>query len=670
MALFSIDTGGALQPHLMQEWLLTNGLGGYSASTVVGCNTRRYHGLLCAATQPPVGRIIALTRIEEMVTLDDDAAHAFDISVNQFHAAFHPHGWQHLRRFTLEDVARWEYDVDGVSIVKEVQLAWRQNVVGVRYTVRPTRPRKVRLSLAPFFSLRDFHSLRHVNDWPFESEPEDRAVTASVGTLRAQVSADAGAFSPKPDWWYGHYYSIEGDRGADNAEDLFTPGAFRLEYSGAAAQSITLWASLDQAPLLDWDEQLKLRKEAWAKSHVAASGKPAAGLPTRTMVSANTESLALKRLVRAANDFVVFRKMPSGEPGATVIAGYPWFADWGRDTMISLPGLLLVTGRFAEARQVLSVFAEYCSEGMIPNRFDDYTNEPSYNTVDASLWFIHAVFEYLTYTADLATFDRVLRPACRQIIDGYRNGTRYHIKMDPADGLISQGDAQTQLTWMDAKCNGVAFTPRQGKAVEINALWYHALRLMGENELAEKVADSFRKAYWIDATRGLADVVDGSPRADGYYAQRDLSLRPNQIFAVSLPNTPLTPDQQRAVVDIVQRELLTPMGLRSLGRGDWRYCGRYNGDQFHRDSCYHNGTVWAWLIGGFLSAYLRVNQRSNAAVGQVRAWLAPLIDQMSTASIGQISEIFEGDPPHRMAGCPGQAWSVAEVLRVAADVGM
>ena len=361
--------------------------------------------------------------------------------------------------------------------------------------------------------------------------------------------------------------------------------------------------------------------------------------------------------------------MPSGQEGSTVIAGYPWFSDWGRDTMISLPGLFLVTGRFEQAKQVLGVFAQYCSEGMIPNRFDDYSNQPSYNTVDASLWFIHAAFEYLRYTNDKATFDAVLRPACQSIIDGYRRGTRYRIKMDEADGLISQGDANTQLTWMDAKCNGVAFTPRQGKAIEINALWYHALKLMGENDLAAKVSASFKQAFWISPSRGLADVVEGPPGPNGY-PRRDQSLRPNQIFAVSLPNSPLTEDQQRAVVDVVRRELLTPMGLRSLARSDSRYHPRYAGNQFERDSGYHNGTVWAWPIGAFLSAYLRVNNNSATAIDHARGWLQPLIDQMHTNCIGQISEIYEAEEPHRMVGCPAQAWSVAEVLRVAVDVGM
>ncbi len=330
--------------------------------------------------------------------------------------------------------------------------------------------------------------------------------------------------------------------------------------------------------------------------------------------------------------------------------------------MISLPGLLLAPGRFDEARQVLSVFAKYVSEGMIPNRFDDYTNEPSYNTVDASLWFIHAAFEYLRLSKDTQTFEKIFRPACNSIIKGYTQGTRYNIGVDPTDGLVRQGDANTQLTWMDAKCDNICFTPRQGKAVEINALWYHALRLIGDNARADRVGESFRKAFWISPFRGLADVVDGS--------RRDLAIRPNQIFAVSLPNSPLDRQQQQAVVEVVRREFLTPFGLRTLSRGDPGYRGRYVGPPKDRDGAYHNGTVWPWLIGGFLDAYLKVNDRADWAVDQARRWLQPLFEHMQRGCIGQIGEIFEADEPHRRVGACAQAWSVAEVLRLAMELGL
>ena len=346
-----------------------------------------------------------------------------------------------------------------------------------------------------------------------------------------------------------------------------------------------------------------------------------------------------------------------------MIAGYPWFADWGRDTMISLPGLLLSTRRFAEAGQVLSVFAGYVSDGMVPNLFDDYSNEPRYNTVDASLWFIHAAHEFLRCSKDQEFYDSHLRTACEAIIDGYCRGTRFNIKMDPADGLITQGDATTQLTWMDAKTGDVVHTPRYGKVVEINALWYHVLCLMGRTDLAKLVEANYAKTFWNDAEHGLFDVFNE--------CGRDPSIRPNQIFAVSLPNSPLSDQEKYAVVDVVQRKLLTPKGLRSLDENDHKFQPLYTGDQFHRDAAYHNGTIWPWLMGAFLDAYLKVHGRTSEARAQARTWMQPLMESMlHETAIGQISEIYEAKPPHRAVGCYAQAWSIAELLRLAVELEM
>lgn len=633
--MYTIDTQGWLDPHLHQEWLLTNGSGSYASSSVVGCNTRRYHGLLCAALKPPVGRVMTVNRIAETVTIAGE--HPIDLSINQFHMMYHPRGERHLRHFRLDDLAQWEYDVAGGTLVKQVLLCWQKNVAAVRY--RWTGP-AITLNLSPFVSLRDFHSLRK-GQANFIARSGERSVSISDGPLAVHLSADAGEFNFKPDWWYDHTYAIEIDRGQDAHEDLYTPGSFGLRMDSGA--TLTLTISTEPVEVFDWDAELAKRSEMMAVDPHA--------------------SPAIRKLLRAAKDFVVDRKQPDGRPGRTILAGYPWFADWGRDTMISLPGLLLVPRRFDDAKQVLSLFAQYVSEGMIPNRFDDYDNTPSYNTVDASLWFIHAVHEYLKASGDQATYDAVLRPACGKIIAGYRDGTRFHIKMDPADGLITQGDASTQLTWMDAKCNGIAFTPRQGKAVEINALWYHALRLMGEHQLADLVRKTFVEKFWISPFRGLADVVDGE--------RRDAAIRPNQIFAVSLANSPLNREQQAAVVEVVRRELLTPAGLRTLDRGDRNYRARYTGPQMERDATYHNGMVWPWLIGAFLEAYITVHDRSDHAMAQAREWLRPLIDGMDhTACIGSISEIYEAEPPHRPVGCCAQAWSVAEVLRLAKILGM
>jgi len=649
MSLFTIDTYRELQPHDQQEWLLTNGLGGFASSTVVGMNTRRYHGLLCAAMNPPVGRVLAVSRIGEMLTLDGKNDRPLELGVNCFRESIHPRGERYLEKFKLGNEVRFEYLVEGVSIVKEVQLLWMKNVTAVRYTVDPGG-RAFKLTLQPFTALRDFHSLRNAGWAQIRTQARQRSVSVGEGANEVTITADAGRFIEQQDWWYGHVYPVDSERGQGDQEDLFTPGMFVVE--GNSKTTITLWMAMDQSPPGDWDAEVSRRQ----KAIVALCGNPPHPI-------CSSKSPVIQQLFRASNDFVVFRKSPDGKPGTSVIAGYPWFSDWGRDTMISLPGLLLVTGRYQQAREVLSVFAQYVSQGMIPNVFGDYSNEPEYNTVDASLWFIHACFEYLRLSGDSVTFEKILRPPCQQIIDGYRAGTRYNIHMDPADSLISQGDIHTQLTWMDARCGDVTFTPRQGKPVEINALWYHALVLMGMKELAAKVAVSFQKAFFISPFRGLADVVDGG--------RRDTAIRPNQIFAVSLPNSPLTADQQSAVVEVVRRELLTPVGLRTLSRGEPGYRGRYTGDQFNRDGAYHNGTVWPWLIGAFLEGYLKVHNRSDAAIAQVKEWLAPLVTHMKEeGAIGQIAEIFDGDAPHRPVGCPAQAWSIAEVLRIAVDVGM
>jgi predicted glycogen debranching enzyme len=653
MPLYEIATNGQLHPHLEQEWLLTNGIGGYSSSTVVGCNTRRYHGLLCVATLPPVGRVMMLSRLGEILTVDGNHDRMLEFSTNQFKDTFHPRGDQYLRTFTFEDTAVFHYDVEGIRVTKEVLVPWGRNAVGVRYSIDAQPGRDVELRLLPFVNLRDFHSNRRANVRFNVRSGDTTAIVDAGGQHTVHLQADAGTFVRDVGWWYDHTFAIETDRGLDDKEDLFTPGRFVLAVKGSG--TITVWAATESPAVHDWDAELRGRQDAIRRAIGAAS-------TTSTV-----------KLARAANDFVVQRKTPDGKPGTSILAGYPWFADWGRDTFISLPGLLLTTQRFEQARQVLSVFASYVSEGMIPNRFDDYSNEPSYNTVDASLWFIHSAFEYVRLTKDHNTFEAVLQPACRAIIDGYRRGTRYGIRMDERDALITQGDATTQLTWMDAKCGDVAYTPRQGKAIEINALWYHALVLMGEHDLAKRCGESIRTGFWISPFRGLADVIDGDTPATAKDIRRDMKIRPNQVFAVSLPNSALLPDQMAAVVETVRRELLTPYGLRTLAASDPGYHPTYKGPQVERDAAYHNGIVWPWPLGAFLEAYLKVNNRSYESIEQAKQWLAPLIAYLDTAvggAVGQLPELYEPEPPYRAVGTCAQAWSVAEVLRLAMMLGV
>lgn len=637
---YQVETYGELHPHLNQEWLLTNGTGSFAMSTVVGCNTRRYHGLLVASTNPPVGRVMALSRLAESVAIDDQAT-PVELSANFFQSLMIPRGDRYLRRFELYHTAKFHYDADGVRITKEVLLVWGKPIVGVRYTVDTGKHSRVQLRLQPFVALRDFHALPRRDGREYDLLHSDRRVSVAQRDLRLVMQTDQGRFESRPDWWYEHTYPIESERGMEDREDLFTPGTFCLDV--VKSGEVTLWAGLGQQ--LD-----ALNFERERERVLQHNGVPE--MPTQTQ----------DRLARAAAQFVARRNRAGDAPGATIMAGFPWFADWGRDTMIALPGILLTTGRLKEAGQVLSVFASHVSEGMVPNYFDDYSSEPSYNTVDASLWFIHAVHLYMKKSRDNDLYESLLLPACREIIEGYRDGTRFGIRMDPLDGLITAGDRQTQLTWMDAKVGEIAFTPRHGKAVEINALWYNALRLLGENALADAVRESFLRAFWISPYRGLADVVNSE--------MRDTSIRPNQIFAASLPHSPLDVERRRAVVEIVRRELLTPFGLRTLAANDPGYKGHYRGGPFERDSAYHNGTVWPWPIGAFLDAYLNSHDRTPQVVAQARAWLKPLVDSLESGCLGSISECFEGDSPHRPVAAPAQAWSVAEVLRLAVELEM
>lgn len=632
---YAFDTHGQLAPWLEREWLLTDGSGSFALGTVASVNTRRYHSLLVSATRPPVGRVNLVPRVGEILLLDGQEE-LHELSACRFaNGVVHPQGYKHLVRFSSSSAAvEWEFKVRGVTIVKTLRLAG--GGAELTYDVRFDPGRWVELLLLPMVALRDFHSLRRHDGHSFNVITDRHAVRVDdpATKLATHISCDTGEFEHDPDWWFGHVYPVETERGQDDTEDLFKPGVFRCTFQSAGR------ATLRIAP----DPVPAILGEPFAEPKIPAH---ATG--------------AVRKLILASKDFLVRRRTPAGKIGASVLAGFPWFADWGRDTFISLPGLLLETGRLAEAADVLTTFATYVSEGMIPNKFDDYDNRPEYNTVDASLWFIHAAHEYVAKGGDKTLFESTLLPACRQIFAGYRDGTRFNISMDPGDALLSQGDETTQLTWMDAKYQGRAFTPRQGKAVEINALWYHALKLLGEHELARRVESSFRQQFWISAFRGLYDVVDGG--------RKDPACRPNQIFAVSLPNSPLSEEQQRAVVEVVRRELLTPMGLRTLSPSDRTYKPTYGGPQSQRDEAYHNGTVWPWLIGAFLDAYLRVNHDTREAREEARRMLAPLLRSLEESCIGHLPEICEAQPPHRPVGACAQAWSLAEVLRLAIKIG-
>lgn len=640
---------------LSKEWLLTNSRGGFSASTVIGCNTRRYHGLLIAALNPPANRIAGLSNCLETVTCGDQA---IALSTFEFDHTLHPHGYEYQVSFRKDLGVHFDYELGTAHLTKSIYLLPDSDIAAVVYDFSDVCE-AMEFSVRPFAAMRDFHALQNERT-VFKAELSDPGTifvkTHNAGDGVLTLRCEQMHFQNDPQWWHRFFYRVERFRGQDCLEDVWSPGRFVMQID--RPQRIVLWAALTkEAPPVGLDAMdIDVVIDALRLSQ------------RELLAACDPHDTFSCHLFLAAGQFIPERTIRN-ETTPTILAGFPWFLDWGRDTFISLEGLCLCTGRHETAWGVLKTFAAAVSEGMIPNRFDDYGNEPHYNSIDASLWFVHAAFAWLKTVGDSSRFSATLLPAVKWIMESYRRGTRFGIRTD-VDQLVTGGDANTQLTWMDAKCNNICFTPRYGKAVEINALWYSNLCHLAdyykdrqtENarfyaDLAEQVAASFALAFWNEEAGYLNDCVlpDGTP---------DVSLRPNQIFAVSLPYSPLERPHQRKVVAAVERELLTPRGLRSLAPSDPRYKGRYFGPQGNRDAAYHQGTVWGWLIGPFVEAYLKVHNHSNDAKRKCRTRLTPLYRHLEEeACIGSISEIFEGDSPHAPRGAFAQAWSVAEVLR-------
>jgi predicted glycogen debranching enzyme len=633
-----------------REWLETDGLGGYASSTIAGANTRRYHGLLIAATRPPGRRMVLLSKLEETLAIRD-AEH--DLSCNQYPGTIHPQGYRYLRAFRLDPFPTFLYEVGGagapVRLEKQVAMGRGTQAVVVRYRVL-SAPGTVSLIVRPLLACREDHHLMQEN--PFLNTAVDLsgardvvAMTLYEGCPAVHIRFDGAYFEGWGDWYRQFEYAQERARGLDYHEDLYSPGFFTR--SMEPGETCYLIASAEPPGKLD--PALMLERERRRRAFLRRGWEGA------------SEELAT--LVTAADAFLVSRRPGRDDrPAEGLIAGYHWFEEWGRDTMISLPGLTLVTRQFEAARTVLRSYVSLLSQGMIPNLIPAPGEAPAYNTADATLWLFWAARKYLEYTGDREFVEGTLRPAFQEIIAWHVRGTRYGIKAD-SDGLLRAGEAGTQLTWMDAKVGDRVVTPRQGKPVEVNALWHHALRFVEDLDArhdgpaASEVAEAFRRRFWNEAAGYLNDVVDGE-------SPEDASLRPNQIVAVSLPSPLLAPEQARRVVEAVQRELLTPYGLRTLSPKDPRYRGEYEGDARSRDGAYHEGTVWPWLFGPFVTAYLRVAEDKAAAQETARQWVQPFFAQLREAGLGQISEIFSGDPPHHPHGCIAQAWSVAEVLRV------
>ena len=633
---------------LSREWLLANRIGAYASSTVLGCNSRRYHALLVAATAPPMGRRSALATVMEQVSV---GGRTFDLATNEFPGAFWPRGFEHLVEFRNDVSPTFVYHLGDAELTKEVILAEAANAVALRYTVRGAA---AAMTIWGFAALRDFHRLRSAEDpHQLTFDHVDHGVRiedrSDPGHPLHLISRDA-IFQAEPRWWYKFLYRTDIARGQDGAEDLYTPGKFLFELPDGGSCQLT--ASLGEPVPLGFETTVRRRRDRLAA--LAAAAGPDAD-PTA------------RRLAMASDAFVARRRFPGNADSATILAGFPWFADWGRDAFIALPGVLLSTGRFDLARQVFTTFAEHIADGMIPNRFDDYAAGAHYNSIDASLWFLLAAERYLAATGDGAFWRNTLLPAAESILQAYRDGTRFDIRAD-ADGLLTGGSPGTQLTWMDAALGEEVITPRHGKAVEVNALWYNAHRILADRTAGEDPVASERWAEWAHLIEAAFDCTFWNDQAGCLYdcvreGDRDASMRPNQIFAVSLPYSPLSPERRARVLGVVEQELLTPMGLRTLSPRDARYRRRYGGSWESRDRAYHQGTVWAWLMGPFIEAFLNVHGHTPAAAARCRTWLEAFDEHIEQAGIGTLSEIFDGDAPHAPRGCIAQAWSVGEVLR-------
>jgi predicted glycogen debranching enzyme len=647
-----------------REWLVTNGLGGYASGTVSGALTRRYHGLLIAAYPPPLGRIMIVNRITESVR-----------SVDGNHLRLNPddaetgaqasQGIAYLAEFRLEDgLPVWSYQIGDAVIEKRIILEHRHNTTHLVYRLI-SGAQQLQLRLRPELNFRPHDApadLTPLEPYRISAEEAGYLISCGKGAPQLRLALTGGIFTLE-EWRSAPLcYPMEQERGYDCQGQLWSPGFFDLELSlgvdlvlSATTES---WESLEGLPPLS-----ALGREGERRRQLIAAAEPGA------------RSGFAAELILAADQFLITppreRQESAGKPApgektCSVIAGYHWFTAWGRDTMISLEGLTLVTGRHDEARRILRGFASYVRAGLIPNLFPEGESEGAYNTADASLWFIHAVGRYLACTGDRDTL-RLILPQLREIIDRHLIGTAFGIGMDHGDGLLRQGAPGYQLTWMDAKVGDWVVTPRRGKAVELNALWYNALRLMGAwcaeegdqglsrrlEPWADRAYSSFNERFWYPEGGYLYDVVDGESGDDS-------SLRPNQLIALSLCHPVLKADKWARVLRVVRERLVTRVGLRTLAPGSPDYQATYQGDLRARDAAYHQGTVWPWLLGPLVDAWLRCYPEQK---GEARGFLEGLEGELDRQCIGTIGEIYDAEEPHHPRGCVAQAWSVAEVLR-------
>lgn len=652
---------------LKKEWLVTNGIGGYSSSTVLGMNTRKYHGLLVAALNPPSGRTVCCAKMDEEVLADGDVC---ALGTNEYKDAIFPQGYLFLKEFSISPFPRYVYKVKDVEVVKTVFMPRDKNATIVLYNLVNKTESEVRFRVYPFLNCRSFHSV--VDHWrsslDFSQQQSEKEVELAFADPKAAVliRASSGIFLPKANWIDRLHYREEDSRGESSVDDCYQPGYFEKLIPQKC------------------EDQLALITVAAESSHELRDDLGTIGTTVNEIEVSMENALAEKEnilaefyklnkqvqernwlnwLLLAADSFI----LKNNSVGASLVAGYHWFEQWGRDTFISIPGLMLTTGRFEDTKKILMLFAKNSFHGLIPNFIGETTGTPSYNTVDATLWYVNAVLQYLKYTGDFRFIRDRLWAILKEIIDYHEKGTEFGIHLD-RDNLLAHG---AQLTWMDAIVNGRPVTPRAGKAVEIQALWYNALKTMkllaerfGEkssaqkySSMAEATKESFNMKFWNDERSCLFDVLSDS--------ERDDSLRPNQLITVSMDFSVLDNDKVERVVDTVQRKLLTPFGLRTLSREDPHYHGVYMGDRRSRDLSYHNGTVWPWLFGPFVTAFLKAKGRTSDRIeyAQNKLLLPFLTQHIYEAGLGTLSEVYDAEPPHLPGGCVSQAWSVAEPLR-------
>ncbi len=648
---FGRETCGDLAAAERREWWLANGLGGYAAGTIAGTLTRRYHGLLLAPVNPPLGRVLVFSKADATV---HDGERAYPLFANRWgDGSVDPRGFVTIESFHLDGgTPVWRFALGDAIVEQRIFMEHRANTTYVAFRLEPgtmTTPRELGLSIALLVNARDHHATSGAGSFDPQIEAGGARLTVRHGDwFTLHLAAQHGTIAPRRDWHENFDLPRERDRGLADRDNHLCVGVATLPLT--EGRWTGLMASLDEPSGVDIERALsrsrqrQQRQLALAKSSAGALAKAPEWID---------------QLVLAADSFIVARPLPGLRDGESIIAGYPWFGDWGRDTMIALAGLTLATGRFETASRILRTFARFVDRGMLPNVFPGAGDKPHYNTVDAALWYFEAWRAYVDASKNVTEL-RDAFPVLKDIIDCHVRGTRYRIGMD-ADGLLHAGEPGVQLTWMDAKLGDWVVTPRTGKPVEINALWFNALSIMARfadmlgvpaddyRSLAERARIGFQRFVNPD-NGGLYDVVDA--------AASDPTVRPNQIFAVSLPHSPLTAEQQRGVVNLVGRELLTSYGLRSLEPSHSAYSDRYDGGVWQRDASYHQGPVWAWLLGHYALAELRVH--GDPARAQRR--LLPLRDHLLDAGLGTVSEIFDGAAPHAPRGCPSQAWSVACTL--------